>query len=98
MSYSYSADEQETTINLYHSSISDRAEIFTCINTMMNRLRKLALQYPDEVTLRDDGGSLFCTVPTSWIHVMPKRKCNQTDEHRKASAERLAAYREANKK
>lgn len=99
MSNSISLDEQETTINLYNPYVSKRAEIYTCINTMIRRLRKIALQYPEEVTIRDDDyGGMFCTVPASWIRVTPKRKCNQTEEQRKENGRKLAAYREANRK
>ena len=99
MSNSIPVDEQETTINMYSTHVSKCAEIYTCINTMMRRLRKIALQYPEEVTIRDDDyGGMFCTVPASWIRITPKRKCNQTEEQRKANGLKLAAYREANRK
>ena len=97
MNKPYSFDEQETTINMFPTIVSKTAEIFSCVPTMMNRLRDLAVDHPDEVAIREDDGCIFATVPASWVKVQPKRKCNMTEEQRRANAERLAAYMEAKK-
>ena len=97
MKQSCPIDEQETTINIFPKSVSDKAEIFTCIPSMMNRLRKLAVNHPDEVALREEDMCIFCTLPVGWIRIAPKRQCTLTEEQKRANAERLAAYREANK-
>lgn len=91
---SYSINEQETTINVFPKAVSDKAEIFTCIPTMMDRMRKLAKEYPTDVCIREEDGALFCTVPIGWVKVAPKRKCTLTEEQKAANAARLAAYRE----
>ncbi len=83
MKHSYSFDEQETTINMFPA--------------MMNRLRKLAEDYPGDVALREDDGCIFCTLPVSWIRVSPKRKVTMTEEQRQENIARLARYREAKK-
>lgn len=97
MKHTYSFGEQETTINIFPTNVSKTAEVFSCIPAMMNRLRELAADHPRDVAIREDDGCLFATVPASWIKIQPKRKCNMTEEQRKASAERLAAYMEAKK-
>lgn len=93
----YSPDEQETTINIFHPTISKQAEVFTCIPAMMNRLRDLATEYPQDVAIVEKDGCVTATIPVSWVKVAPKRKCYLTDEQKKANAERLARYREAKK-
>ena len=88
----YRTEEQETTINIFPANISDKAEIYTCIPGMITRMKNLAVKYPQDVAIRDDGDSIFCTVPIDWVKVSPKRKCTLTDEQKRANAERLAAY------
>ncbi len=97
MKHSYSFDEQETTINMFPANVSKTAEVFSCIPAMMNRLRKLAEDYPGDVALREDDGCIFCTLPVSWIRVSPKRKVTMTEEQRQENIARLARYREAKK-
>ena len=97
MDRNYSIDEQETTINIFPSAVSKQAEIFTCIPLMMKKLRKLAGEYPSDVSLAEHDGCITATVPVGWVRVMPKRKCNLTDEQKRANTERLAKYMEAKK-
>ena len=97
MKRTYSFDEQETTINMFPANVSKKAEIFSCVPAMMNRLRDLAADHPGEVAIREDDGCVFATVPVGWVKIQPKRKCNMTEEQRKANAARLAAYMEAKK-
>ena len=91
----YKADEQETIINIFPMQITKQAEIYTCIPAMMRKLRTLAAEYPEEVSIVDRTDDVSATVPVSWVKVAPKRKCNLTDEQKRANAERLAAYRKA---
>lgn len=95
MEYKYSVNEQETVINMFPSSISKQAEIYTCIPHTMERLRKLASEYPSDVSIIEKHGCVTAAVPIGWVKIQPKRKCNLTDEQKRANAERLAAYREA---
>lgn len=97
MKSNYHLTEQETTINLLPSVVSKQAEIFSCVPAMMDKLRKLAAEHPSEVSIIEKDGCVQAAVPASWVKIQPKRKCNLTEEQRRANAERLAAYREARK-
>ena len=97
MKQAYSFEEQETTVNMFPANISKQAEIFSCIPAMMSRLRKLAEEHPKDVAIREDDGCVFCTVPSSWVHISPKRKVTMTEEQRQENIARLARYREAKK-
>lgn len=63
----------------------------------INKIQKLANEYPDEVNIMqrpdDNQGYLVAHIPKSWFKVAPPRKCNYTEEQRAAMAERLAAAR-----
>lgn len=97
MDFKYTPDEQETTINMFPPSVSKKAEIFSCIPAMMDRLRELSEGYPADVAIVEKDGCVTATVPVSWVKIAPKRRSTMTDEQKKANAERLAAYREARK-
>lgn len=75
-----SFDEQETTINLVPKRISKVAEIYSCEPAFMNRIRKIARERPDEVTLHDLGDQIFVELPRDWCRVTPKRKVTMTPE------------------
>ena len=47
----YSLEEQETTINVFPRGISDQAEVYTCIPSMVQRLTKLHKSHPDEMSV-----------------------------------------------
>ena len=98
MNVSYSLDEQETVINIVPTIVSKRAEVFSCIPTMMKKLRKLYKDHPEDVDLSEKDGCVTATVPAAWIKIAPKRRCTLSDEQKRANAERLAQYMEANKK
>lgn len=84
-------DEQETTINLYPKQVSDRAEVYSCIPSMMAKLRKLAENFPDDVAIeKEDEIGLFANVPQSWITIRKPRQMNYTEEQKQAMRERLA--------
>ena len=86
-------DEQETIISLFPAQISTKAEIYTCMPAMVNRMKKLAAKRPDAVRiLKEDEISLTVEVDRSCIKISPKRLVS--DEQRRQAAERFAAARE----
>jgi len=93
----YVLEEQETTINVFPTSVCNKAEIYTCIPNTIQSLRKLCAEYPDDVTIVECDGYINATVPRGWVKIQPKRKCTLTEEQKQANAERLAAYRRAKK-
>jgi len=85
-------DEQETTINIFPAQITKKAEIYSCVPSMVSRLKKLAANRPDAVRILDeDNLSVTVEVDRSCIKISPKRLIS--DEQRKAASERLAAAR-----
>lgn len=91
----YSTDEQETIINMFPSSISKTAEVYTCIPNVIQHILKLYEEHPDDVVVVEGDGYINATVPREWIKIQPKRKCNLTEEQRREAAERLIALRKA---
>lgn len=63
----------------------------------INKIRKLAEQYPDDVVIQvqpeDNQGMILAHIPKGWFKLNPPRKSNMTEEQRQAVAERLAAGR-----
>ena len=63
----------------------------------INKIHKLKEQYPEEVDIlnepEDNDGSIYCTVPVSWLKIQPKRKVSMSDEEREILRERLARMR-----
>ena len=84
-------DEQEMTINVFPSHVDNKAHIYVDIPHIMKRLKKLAEDHPDEVTLKESYYGVFCDVPVKWIKIAPGRK--MSEEQRKAAAERMASIR-----
>lgn len=97
MKTQYPIDEQETTINVFPKSVSEYAEIYTCIPHVIDRLVKLHEEYPDDVAVMIKDGYINATVPREWVKIQPKRQCTLTEEQKRANAERLAAYRNSKK-
>ena len=64
---------------------------------MINRVRKLAEQYPDQVVIKrqpeQNDGCIYATMPADWLKIMPPRKVNMTEEQRMAAAARLRKNR-----
>ena len=89
----YSLDEQETTINVFPKAVSEHASIYTCIPSMVQRIKKLYESYPDDVTFVEYAGGVQASVPRGWIKIQPKRKCTLTEEQKLANAARLATMR-----
>ena len=85
-------EEQETVINIFPARVSPKAEVYTCIPAMVNKLKKLATDRPDCVEIVGETEcSVTACVDRSCVKITPKRRVS--DEQRKASAERLAAAR-----
>ena len=88
-------DEQETIINLVPAKVSKKAEVYTCIPKMMERLKKLASERPELVRITSDNGfQLTAEVDASCVKIAPKRR--MSEEQRHAAAERFAAMRTVN--
>lgn len=64
---------------------------------MINRVRKLKEQYPDEVKILNqpetNDGCIYCTVPPAWITIRPPVKLNLTEEQRQQRSAQLRAMR-----
>lgn len=60
---------------------------------IINRVRKLAEQYPDQVTIRNhpeqNDGCIYATMPAEWLKLSPPIKREMTDEQRLAASERM---------
>lgn len=85
-------DEQETTINIFPAQVSRKAEVFSCIPSTVRRLKKLAAERPDAVTIiSQTDDSVMAEVDRSCVRISPKRIVSEAQ--RKANAERLAAAR-----
>ena len=89
--------EQETTINLYPSALTEWADYYTCIPSQMRQLRKLAASNPDDVIIeKEDEIGIFAQVKASWFQMRRPRKPRRlTEEQIKANAAQLKAAREA---
>ena len=63
----------------------------------INKIRKLAEQYPDDVTIKnrpeENDGCICATMPSDWLRISPHRKVEMTEERKAELAERLKAYR-----
>lgn len=87
-------EEQETSISM--CPLDKEAMVYSCVPRMMQRLDKLAEEYPDQChTDPGDGLGVICYVPASWVSIRPPRKCNKTPEERAATAARLNAAKKA---
>ena len=72
---------------------SQTATICFTQGKMMNRIRKLAEQYPNEVqiTAENGGDCLVAHIPYKWIKIAPPRQVS--DEQREVSRQRMIALR-----
>ena len=88
-------DEQETTINILPKQQDEYATVYTCIPSVVKRMRKLFIRDPLPFhKMKDMGDSILCEVPRNWVKISPPRRVNLTDEQREASVERLRIARE----
>lgn len=96
MAEGYSKLETETIIT--YNDAEDEAGVYTGNRALLNKLRSLAEQYPDECKLeRISHGGDFADyiVPKKWIKVSPPRKVNLSDEQRAQIAARLKSSRKS---
>ncbi len=87
----------ETAINY---TTLDTAYISSDEPRWRNRILKLAEEHPDEVVIirrpEENDSCIYAKVPVKWIRINPPRQISP--EAREAGAERLARYREQQKK
>lgn len=90
--YKMNRYERETIINF--NDAEPTASICTSQGWLKRRLEKLSQSHPDDVIItRNDGYSLFATVPKKWAcKIRPPRAVS--DEQRQKAAERLKKYRD----
>lgn len=66
---------------------------------VINRIRKLAEQHPDEVTIlrqpEQNDGCIYATMPSAWFKISPPIKREMTEERKAELAERLRTARES---
>ena len=75
----------------------DFCTVFTAERKFINRLKELAQDYPNDVTIQyiNEDGSIGAKVPFDWFKfVKPPTKRNYTEEQRKAAGERIKKARE----
>ena len=64
----------------------------------INRIRKFANDYPDQVTIlaqpEDNDGVIYARLPISFFRLQAPQKQNLTDEQKDALSERLRKWRE----
>lgn len=69
---------------------------------IINRVRKLAEQYPDQVTIKNqpeqNDGCIYATMPADWLKLSPPRTVEMSDERKAELAERLKLVRESKAK
>lgn len=72
----------------------DRAACTLNKTAWVNRAKRLKDANAEDVDLTENAdGSVFMTVPVSWVKISPPRSRNMTDEQRREASERLARYR-----
>lgn len=66
----------------------DKASVTFSQQKYISRVKKLAQNHPGEVKLDENlDGSIYATVPLSWIKISPPRKVSE--EQKEAATERL---------
>ena len=89
------ADFNETACD--YLSCDKHATFCSSETKWINKIRKLAEEYPDEVEIQvqpeDNQGMILAHVPKSWFKLNPPRKSNMTEEQREAMIQRLADAR-----
>lgn len=65
----------------------------------ITRIRKLAEQHPDEVTILNqpetNDGCIYARLPVEYLKISPKRRVDVSDEQRLIRAERLRLARKS---
>lgn len=64
---------------------------------VINRVRKLKEQYPDDVEIvaENKDGTICARVPADWVKIRPKKHIELTDERRQELSERIKKAQEA---
>ena len=86
--------EQETILN--YNEEEQEASVYTHHKALINKLHRLADQYPEACRLIKEshaGRAVEYTVPKRWIKVSPPRRSTMSAEQKKAAAERLMQAR-----
>ena len=92
------SDFQENVIQWY-TGYKTATSSFTQ-KKYINRVRKLAEEYPKEVRIvaENSDGSICARFPLSWVKISPPRKPREmTEEQRAAAVERLKLARQKKK-
>ena len=59
----------------------------------VNRITKLAEEYPDDVVIKrraeENDGCIYATIPSSWFKIQPKKTREISDEQRLMLQERM---------
>lgn len=57
----------------------------------VNWAKRMAKERPNEVTIKSEykDGTIVACVPISWVKISPPRKCNLSEDERRAIGERL---------
>ena len=90
-----SPTEQETICN--YNEEEAEASVYTHNKALMNKLHRLADQYPDACKLIKtchEGRAVEYAVPKRWIKVTPPRKVSMTEEKKAEIAARLRQARQ----
>ena len=68
---------------------------------MVNRVRRLAEEHPDEVTVlawpETNDGCIYAKMPVTWLKIGPPRTVTMSEEKKKINSDRLREYRDAKK-
>ena len=75
----------------------DFCAVFTAERKFINRLKELAQDYPNDVTIQyiNEDGSIGAKVPFDWFRfIKPPTKRNYTPEQREAMSQRMKKARE----
>lgn len=59
----------------------------------ITRVRRLAEKHPDKVRIikqpEENGGCIYCELPTEWLSIRPPKKMNYTAEQRAEMSARM---------
>lgn len=84
---------RETSLD--HIAGQNTYTFFTSEAAMINKIMKLAEEYPDDVEFmaKNCDGSILCHVPKNWVKIQPPRKLS--DEQRENARKRMLNIRES---
>lgn len=90
--------EKETIIR-FSEAKDEYAECFTYNTRLINRLRELSTQRPDDCKFISDNGNggLTFSFPKKWVRINPPPKREYTKEQKAAMAERMRNMRQSSK-